>query len=184
MSPDSTALHADAGAVLDGWRAPDAEQEALRELYLRHLASYDDAMWRSCHPEHLTASALVLDPDAGKVLLTLHAKVGRWLQLGGHCEPEDSTLAGAALREATEESGLADLRLLPNPVQLSRHPLTCDGRPSYHLDVQFVALADHGAAEPVISEESHDLGWFGVDALPADADDAVQTLVRRAVGHS
>ena len=40
------------------------------------------------------------------MLLTLHRKVGRWLQLGGHCEPADTTLAGAALREATEESGL------------------------------------------------------------------------------
>jgi 8-oxo-dGTP pyrophosphatase MutT (NUDIX family) len=174
-------LHADATVVLDRWRAPDAEQEALRELYLRYLTSYDDAMWRSCHPEHLTASALVLDPDADKVLLTLHAKVGRWLQLGGHCEPEDSTLAAAALREATEESGLADLRLLPDPVQLSRHPLSCDGRPSYHLDVQYVAFADHAAAAPVVSEESHDLGWFGVDELPPDVDGAVRSLVRRSV---
>lgn len=174
-------LHADATAVLGGWRAPDAEQEALREFYLKHLAGHDDAMWRSCDPEHLTASALVLDPAADKVLLTLHAKLGRWLQLGGHCEPEDTTLAGAALREATEESGLPGLRLLPDPVQLSRHPLTCDGRPSYHLDVQYVALADHGAAQPVISEESHDLVWFGADALPADVDDSVRALVRRAV---
>ena len=173
-------LHADATAVLSDWHAPDDEQESLRKLYLKHLAAHDSAMWRSCSPEHLTASALVLDPDAGKVLLTLHAKLGRWLQLGGHCEPEDTTLAGAALREATEESGLPGLRLLPDPVQLSRHPLTCEGRPSYHLDVQYVALADHGAAQPVISEESHDLAWFDADALPADVDDSVRALVRRA----
>jgi 8-oxo-dGTP pyrophosphatase MutT (NUDIX family) len=174
-------LHADATAVLDGWRAPDPEQDALRELYLKHLAAYDDAMWRSCHPEHLTASALVLDPDARKVLLTLHAKLGRWLQFGGHSEPEDSTLAGAALREASEESGLTGLRLAPDPVQLSRHPLTCGGRPAYHLDVQYVALADHEAAAPVMSEESHDLGWFDLGALPADLDDSVRDLIRRSI---
>ena len=45
-----------------------------------------------------------------------------WLQMGGHCEPEDATLAAAALREATEESGIAGLTLLPGgPVRLDRH---------------------------------------------------------------
>ena len=39
------------------------------------------------------------------MLLTLHAKAGQWFQLGGHCEPGDATLAGAATREAAEESG-------------------------------------------------------------------------------
>ena len=32
-----------------------------------------------------------------------------WLQMGGHCEPGDTTLADAALREAAEESGIAGL---------------------------------------------------------------------------
>lgn len=173
-------LHADATATLTGWSAPDAEQDELREYYLRHLASYSDAMWRSRLPEHLTASALVLDATTNKVLLTLHGKIHRWLQLGGHCESDDTTLAGAALREAAEESGLAGLTIDPLPVQLSRHQVRCGGRPdAFHLDVQFLVVATAGT-QYVVSDESHDLSWFPMNALPSGVDEAVEQLVERA----
>ncbi len=176
-----TALHADATRSLTAWEPLDAEQARLRTYYLEHLAAHDDALNRQRLPEHLTASALVIDPDAGRVLLNLHGKVGRWLQFGGHCEPEDQTLAGAALRETREESGLDLLDLDPVPVQLSRHQVRCGGGTAYHLDVQYVAVPA-GAGEAVCSSESTELRWFGVDDLPGDADHAVVSLVRRSVG--
>lgn len=173
-------LHADAIATLTNWTAPDPEQAELRGYYLRHLASYQDGLWRRCLPEHLTASALVTDPAGDEVLLTLHAKIHRWLQLGGHCEIDDATLAGAALREATEESGLTGLVIDPVPVQLSRHQVRCGGRDdAFHLDVQFLVTATAGA-EFVVSEESHDLRWFAVQELPAGVDRTVQELVQRS----
>jgi len=173
-------LHADAAAVLTSWEPPDAEQAELREYYLKYLAGHDDGMWRSCRPEHLTASALVVDAAAPRVLLTLHGVVNRWLQVGGHCEVGDGTLAGAALREATEESGLLGLEIDPEPLQLSRHELTAGGcRGAFHLDVQFRVRAVAGT-EYVVSEESHDLAWFGVDALPDGVDRTVAELVKRA----
>ena len=78
-------LHAEALALLQGWSAPDAGQEALRRRYVAHLAAHPDAADRGCRPDHLTAGALVVSADHREVLLTLHAKAGRWFQLGGHC---------------------------------------------------------------------------------------------------
>jgi 8-oxo-dGTP pyrophosphatase MutT (NUDIX family) len=173
-------LHDDATATLTRWNLPDAEQAELREHYLKHLAQYADGMWRSCRPEHVTASALVLDPSGTRVLLTLHKTVNRWLQLGGHCEVGDTTLAGAALREATEESGLAGLVIGPEPLQLSRHQLLAGGcRGAFHLDVQFLVTTTAGT-DYVVSDESHDLTWFGIDALPSGIDRTVEELVDRA----
>ncbi|ADB34328.1 NUDIX hydrolase [Kribbella flavida DSM 17836] len=173
-------LHEDATATLTRWTPPDPEQAGLRELYLRHLSEHDDGMWRSCRPAHVTASALVVDPSGSKVLLTLHRTVGAWLQLGGHCEAGDTTLAGAALREATEESGLTGLTIEPEPLQLSRHLLRAGGcQGAYHLDVQFQVTATAGT-QYVVSEESDDLAWFATDALPAGLDHSVTELVGRS----
>ena len=175
-------LHGDAVEVLQGWRAPDAEQEELRAHYLHHLAAHPDGMWRSCRPEHVTASALVVDGSGQNTLLTLHKTVGRWLQLGGHCEPGDTTLSGAALRESTEESGLSGLTVSREPLQLSRHLLEAGGcAGAYHLDVQFLVTTT--STEYVVSEESHDLAWFPLDALPPDTDTSVQELATRARHH-
>jgi len=151
-------------------------------------------MTRECRPDHLTASTLVLSPGHDRVLLTLHAKARRWFQLGGHCEPEDLTLAGAAAREAAEESGLTDLVLDPVPVQLSEHPVPFCGGPTgagerevHHLDVRFVAVASRAGGEDV-SEESLDLRWWPVDTLPDPQPDMVElahlALARARVAQS
>lgn len=172
-------LREDAQRTLKDWTPPSEEQDALRQSYLDHLGSSSDAMWRSCADGHLTASALVVDPGRERVLLTLHRKLEKWLQMGGHCEPQDTTLAEAALREATEESGITGLRLLPGgPVRLDRHATPC----AVHLDVQYAALAPQDATESV-SEESLAVRWYGygddtaMAELAAVADESVLRLV-------
>lgn len=176
-------LRADALAVLAGWSPPvpvadAAQQRALAREYAALVAADPLALSRAGASGHLTASALLVDAEHRRALLTLHGKEGRWLQLGGHCEPGDDTLADAAAREAREESGIPGLRLLPGPVRLDRHRVGCSGG-CWHHDVQYVAVAPPGAV-PVISAESRDLSWFDLDALPEPSDRSVLLLVRAA----
>lgn len=163
-------LHADVVSVLGSWAPADRGQESLRQAYLGFLAARPDACERACEPGHITASALVFDHTGTQVLLTLHPRVGRWLQLGGHCEPGDTTLVGAALREAEEESGISGLVADPVPLHVDVHPITCSlGLPTRHFDIRFVVRAPVGAAA-VRSSESVDLRWWTLDALPEDPD--------------
>lgn len=163
-------LHADTVSTLNRWQPESAGQDALRQAFLGFLAAREDGCQRSCVPGHVTASALVLDATREQVLLTLHPRVGRWLQLGGHCEPEDPTLVAAALREATEESGINGLRIEPTPLHVDVHPITCSlGVPTRHFDVRFLVRSPVGA-KPVRSAESVDLQWWPVDALPSNVD--------------
>ncbi|MFE9255501.1 NUDIX hydrolase [Streptomyces sp. NPDC006879] len=169
-------LHEDACRVLRTY--PD--QHELRQVYLDHLGAHPDAMWKACGAGHLTASALVIDPENRRVLLTLHRKLKLWLQMGGHCEPEDATLEGAALREAREESGISEgLVLLPGgPVRLDRHPIPSPCH--WHLDVQYAALAPAGSRAR-ISEESLDLRWFSYEEVPEVADASVVRLLEQTL---
>ncbi|MCX5393066.1 NUDIX hydrolase [Streptomyces sp. NBC_00094] len=164
-------LHDDAVLVLKRYE----DQPELRDVYLDHLAAHPDGMYKPCGAGHLTSSALVVDPSRERVLLTLHKKLGMWLQMGGHCEDGDATVEAAALREATEESGIAGLTLLPGgPVRLDRHPIPAPCH--WHLDVQYAALAPAGAVAE-ISEESLDLRWFSYGEVAEVADTSVVRLL-------
>ncbi len=173
-------LHADALAALTGWAPPSPAQETLRDRYVAHLRAHPDGLERACFPDHLTAGTLVLDASLDRVLLNLHRKARRWFAFGGHCEPGDTSLAGAALREAVEESGLTGLALDPVPLHLDEHGVDfCDPRGTvHHLDVRFAALAPAGA-EHATSEESLDVRWWPVDALP-ELEDEMHELIALA----
>lgn len=176
MSP-----HASAVAALTSWAAPDAEQAGLRTAYLAYLAERTDALSRSCRPAHLTASTIVLNPSADRTLLVLHAKLGFWVQPGGHCEAGDRSLRAAANREAIEETGVRDLAISAAPVRLSRHGAPCGAEE--HFDVQYVGVVPDDA-ELSVSTESRDVRWFGVadlpDALAFDLPAGVAAAVRAA----
>lgn len=156
-------------AALERYASDDPQQQAWRERFLQRLD--DGAVRRDARPDHLTASGVVVDAARTRTLLVLHRKVGLWLQPGGHLEDGDTTLGGAALREAVEETGVPTLRLLDRVVHLDVHAAPCDAE--HHLDVRFLVEAPDDAV-PVGSEESLDVRWFGLDEVPGHLQEMVR----------
>lgn len=162
-------LHQSVVDTLSSWQPIDPAHDAVRHAVLAFALARPDACQRACVPGHVTASALVLDHSGRNALLTLHPRLGRWVQLGGHCEDTDADIAAAALREATEESGIDALTIDSGLAALHVHPVTCSlGVPTRHLDMQFIAHAPPDA-EITCSEESLDLRWWPLgDMLGGD----------------
>jgi 8-oxo-dGTP pyrophosphatase MutT (NUDIX family) len=172
-------LYADACDVLARWSAPTSPQRVLQSAYVEHLRNHADGLSRHCHPDHITASTLVVSHDGRQVLLNLHRRYRIWVQFGGHCEDVDQRLHDAAVREAVEESGIDDLTLTDSePVQLSRHEVVCGPTlPAHHLDVRYLAVAPP-RARPRVGPESLDVRWFALNRLPGTLDQPLIALIR------
>lgn len=135
------------------------------------------AFHRDHLPGHITGSAWIVNQDRSKVLLVLHAKLGRWLQPGGHADGEENVI-NVALREAREETGLSTLTLLsPSVFDVDIHPIPArtDFPAHDHYDVRFLFRASDG--DPlIISEESTDLKWFSLEDAGAVTGNANSIL--------
>jgi 8-oxo-dGTP pyrophosphatase MutT (NUDIX family) len=170
-------MHPDAALVALSALPPSA----IRDEYLEFVSSGEHAaLRRDGGPEHLTASCFVFSPDLARTLLCFHRKGGFWVQFGGHLEPQDASLASAGLREAREESGIADLELLSQSiVDLDRHELHGGFGCAAHWDVGLVAIADPTTAVAV-SDESEDVRWFPVGQLPVGSVAGFGERIERA----
>lgn len=164
-APRRSPVWQDAVRTLSRYAPGDGGQERLRTAYLRALED-DTAVFKAGPPVHLTTSCVVFDDSGENVLLTLHAKAGFWLQLGGHIEPDDTSLLEAVHREVREESGIDTVQIAPMPAELHRHALGARfGRCTEHLDLRYVGWAPPGS-EAACSAESLDLRWWPADRLP------------------
>ena len=157
---------------LDGARWDDHGRDLERERVLALLDAHGSSLAdRTTAPGHLTGSALVVDAEHERVLLLLHTTLGRWLQPGGHADG-DHELAGVALKEATEESGIEGLRVLVPAVDLDVHAVDHGDAlgEHLHLDLRFVVVAPPGAVERP-NHESLDHRWVTWDELPDAVDE-------------
>jgi 8-oxo-dGTP pyrophosphatase MutT (NUDIX family) len=129
------------GDVLVGYR-PRGEAELRDVGRVKELVRTAADPWLRSLPLHLTASALIVHPDSGRVLLRWHRRQQAWLQVGGHGDPGESDPLAIALREAGEETGLTDLA--PWPDGQLRHvavvgvPAAGDEPAHEHADLRFV----------------------------------------------
>ncbi|MEU6706548.1 NUDIX hydrolase [Streptomyces wuyuanensis] len=142
-----------------------------------------DLTSRKTLPGHVTASAILIDPD-GLILHILHNATGKWLLPGGHLEASDDTLLQAAGRELAEETGIPPHVITPHnqtPLHIDVHPIDANpakDEPAHqHFDFRFLfrTTADIGELQ---TEEVSDAAWRDLDDI---ADDLLRQRIAQAL---
>tara|TARA_Y100001949_G_scaffold176646_1_gene191181 strand:- start:452 stop:1027 length:576 start_codon:yes stop_codon:yes gene_type:complete len=180
MAPDH---HLSAAvATVENFVPTDDAQRRARQSVLDFAATYQDALHRSCLAGHFTGSSWVVNHSGSLGLVLLHTKVDRWLQPGGHADG-NGCLGSVALREATEETGIADLEIWSDPIDIDVHLFEnrAESEPSHlHLDIRYLVRAPRDAVVRG-NEESQALRWI-TEADLVDAklslDESTQRLAR------
>jgi 8-oxo-dGTP pyrophosphatase MutT (NUDIX family) len=170
--------------MLEDYR-PETETEAADVARVRALLAAAPDPWLRSLPLHVTASAVIVHPDSGQVLLRWHQRQQAWLQVGGHGDPGESDPLAIAGREAAEETSLPDL--VPWPDARIRHVVIVPvpagaGEPAHeHADVRFV-LATQAPGRARAEHPGAPLRWLPVAGAQAatSADSLKETLTRVA----
>lgn len=157
----------------------DGDETRALGTMIRFVTGTAEPFTRRTLEGHVTGSAVVMEPS-GRALLLFHARLGIWVQPGGHVE-EGERPDVAAHREATEESGLSDLVLTmdasgrPLILDVDVHPIPAHagrGEPAHHHhDVCYLARTTRPAEARHDPNESRALRWVTSDEtarLPLD----------------
>lgn len=162
LAAEAHRLIADFEPRTDGERAAQAD-------FASFFPASGGPVLRGAGPDHLTASCVVFDESLTRTLLVFHGKGRFWVQPGGHLEEGDASIVDAALRELREETGIDAVTLTaPLAYDLDHHGLSSRfGRCASHLDIGIAVIADP-VATLTVSDESDDVRWWPVDALPAE----------------
>lgn len=173
-------------ALLAAHQPTDDKERADLAAMKAFAATLPRPFSRDQFPAHFTGSAVVVTPDGARVCLVLHAKLGRWLQPGGHADAaDDGAMERTALREAREETGceVALHPTAPRPLDVDVHviPQRKADPEHQHLDVRYLVVAKNPAALLHDPSESHGAQWLTWDEALARADEApLRRLLEKA----
>ncbi|PLX29421.1 MAG: nucleoside triphosphate hydrolase [Alphaproteobacteria bacterium] len=149
--------------LLAAYTSSYPEELVYKEKMLQFLDTCPDCFLRSCRAGHFTASAFLLNPEKTHVLLLLHAKLDKWMQLGGHCDGDPDAL-GVAIKEAQEESGIQKIRAIrPTVFDIGIHliPPYKEEEAHYHFDIRFLLHA-YETDQVIQNHESKALQWLKI----------------------
>ncbi|MGE0711814.1 MAG: NUDIX hydrolase [Planctomycetota bacterium] len=188
MQPATHPPLADLAGLLRAHAPASAHEERSQARILALLAASGEGAFDRARfaPGHLTASAIVTDPERARAVLIFHTKLGRWLQPGGHFEASERDPWLAARREVREETGLEpcapgallDLDVHQIPARPGREPA------HEHFDLRYHLLVEASAA-PRAGDGTQAARWFTRAELAdaaLDLDESLRRALAKALG--
>lgn len=159
----------------------DEEERAMVMQTVQFVQNHPNCFDRQLQIGHVTGSAWIVSPDRQQVVLLHHYKLDRWFQPGGHADGDPDVLR-VALREAEEETGLRDLKVVdPAIFDVDVHtiPARADEPEHVHYDIRF--LFEASTDQPFVrTRETKDVRWVHIsDVTKLTAEKSINRMISK-----
>ena len=169
--------------LIKNYAQANPEEKAPHDM-LKFLDDETSYFSRNSYNGHFTGSAWIVSPDRSSILMTHHKKLGKWIQLGGHADGENDLL-NVALREAKEESGIQQFKVLSGKIfDLDIHEIPKHNFEPVHLhyDIRFLLEADPTGEAVIVSDESHDVTWIPLaDVTKLNPEVSIARMIKKTI---
>lgn len=159
----------------------DDNELKMRNETIEFVKANEDCFKRELLIGHVTGSAWIINNARTHVLMMHHRKLNQWFQPGGHCDG-DSDVLNVALKEANEETGLENLKVVNGEIyDVDVHQIPeRKGIPAHlHYDVRFLIEADMNE-QLIVTEESNDLAWVSLEKIAEHNDsESIMRMARK-----
>ena len=154
---------------IKGYYACNEQEKVDKEMMLKYIDTFDDVLTRNNKMCHFTASNWIVNKDRTKVIMAYHNIYKSWAWTGGHADGNDN-LEEVALKEAREETGLKNLKVISDGIY-SIQILTVDSHikkgkfvPSHlHLDCCFLLEANENETLRIKEDENSGVKWVDIN---------------------
>lgn len=167
--------------LLENHSPTDENELKMRNETIEFVKTKEDCFKRELLIGHVTGSAWIVNDARTHVLMMHHRKLNQWFQPGGHCDGDPDVL-NVALKEANEETGLENLKVVNGEIyDVDVHQIPeRKGVPAhYHYDVRFLLEADMNE-QLIVTEESNDLAWVSLEKIAEHNDsESIMRMVRK-----
>lgn len=148
------------------------QEEKDKSFMLEFMEKYEDVLTRNNRIAHFTASNWIVNKEHTKAIMIYHNLYKSWAWTGGHADG-DADLLHVARKEAEEESGLNNLKLLHDGL-FSLEVLTVDGHVKHgeyvsshlHLNCTFLFEADEEMEIRIKEDENSGVEWIDIEKAP------------------
>jgi 8-oxo-dGTP pyrophosphatase MutT (NUDIX family) len=143
---------------------PVGDEAVAKAEMLKFIRANENCFDREFKIGHITGSSWLINKQGDKALLMHHAKLDKWLQLGGHADGESDILA-VAIKEASEESGIKAIEPKSSDIfdiDIHKIPANKKDKEHFHYDVRFL-LQVTSEENIEVNEESKELRWISKD---------------------
>lgn len=147
------------------------QEESDKELLLEYIYTFNDVLTRNNKICHFTASSWIINKNKTKVLMVYHNIYKSWSWTGGHADG-DNDLLFVAQKEAKEETGLSNLKLLSDGI-FGIQILPVDSHikrgkfisSHLHLDCCFLFEANEEDNLKIKEDENSGVKWVNIDEV-------------------